>query len=249
MTDLRPFGIDVSRHQGVIDWEVVKAHKPEVEFCGIRAGISWRYVDPFFGSNWAEAKKVNIPRAAYHVLYPDQDWKRQMDHFLKLVGDDKPEMGYVIDLELVRDIGPYDIRAIVGACQEYLQWMTGMDTIIYSRAQWIDDYMTWSATPPVWYHDVWWWLAHYLPVGMRGEHKGPPDLPRGVNAEDVIIHQTSDKQPNIGGQAKTTDTNRWVSYMKINEFMEDGMIAEPEPTPEPDDCCEKLDAIKAMLEE
>ncbi len=66
----KPFGIDVSRWQGNINWDAVAINKRNVKFVGIRATISWGYVDSWFNRNWVEAKRVGIYRSAYHVVYP-----------------------------------------------------------------------------------------------------------------------------------------------------------------------------------
>ncbi|HMO23601.1 MAG TPA: GH25 family lysozyme, partial [Candidatus Melainabacteria bacterium] len=60
------FGIDVSRHQGTIDWGRVKA--AGVNYCFIKSteGSSWK--DNKFDFNWAEAKKHGIIRGAYHFF-------------------------------------------------------------------------------------------------------------------------------------------------------------------------------------
>jgi len=237
-----PFGIDVSKHQGFINWDVVAAHKPKVHFAGIRAGISWGYIDKLFARNWEEAKRVGIARAAYHVLYPDQPWQRQMDHFLKIVGDDLGELPLVLDLELDRGVKPEQMQEVVFSCVKYLIAKQSRNPIIYSRAQWVNDYMTGPRVPPSWYPYVFWWLAHYTMSGA--EHQGPPALPRGVK-DGVIIHQTSDKQPNIGGQASATDYNRWQGDEA--DFYD--FIGIAQPTPPVSSCEDKLARIQAILEE
>lgn len=59
-------GIDVSKHQGIIDWQKVKT-----DFCIIRAGygkhISQK--DPLFEQNYAGAKAQGIPVGAYWYSY------------------------------------------------------------------------------------------------------------------------------------------------------------------------------------
>ena len=59
-------GIDVSKHQGVIDWRKVKA-----EFAILRAGFG-RYAnqkDTQFERNYAGAKAAGIPVGAYWYSY------------------------------------------------------------------------------------------------------------------------------------------------------------------------------------
>ena len=61
-------GIDVSRHQGVIDWNKVKGN---ADFAIIRAGYgkSIKQKDPRFESNYAGATAAGIPVGAYWYSY------------------------------------------------------------------------------------------------------------------------------------------------------------------------------------
>lgn len=63
-------GIDVSKHQGMIDWRVVKG-TGLLHFAILRAGFG-RYAsqkDPQFERNYAGAKAVDIPVGAYWYSY------------------------------------------------------------------------------------------------------------------------------------------------------------------------------------
>ena len=206
-----PFGLDVSRYQGIIDWDMTAAHEdPTVEFVIMRAAISWGYKDTYFDRNWTEARRVGIPRSAYHVIYPTEDPVRQMVHFLDCVGEDLGEMPLSIDVELSHDATPSQYQATLLRALEYIQEATQRKPIIYSRASFINVFVTGSGNePPDWYREYDWWLAQYLLSGE--EHPGPPTLPNGVPRERVIIHQTSDRGdgPAFGMQSAGLDYNRW----------------------------------------
>ena len=63
-------GIDVSKHQGTINWDAVAAD-PSVQFAILRAGYG-RYesqVDAQWARNYAECKRLNIPVGAYWYSY------------------------------------------------------------------------------------------------------------------------------------------------------------------------------------
>lgn len=63
-------GIDVSKHQGTINWDAVAAD-PSVQFAILRAGYG-RYEsqkDPTFERNYAACKRLNIPVGAYWYSY------------------------------------------------------------------------------------------------------------------------------------------------------------------------------------
>lgn len=64
-------GIDVSRWQGDIDWEKVKASG--IDFAIIKAGgsDSGFYTDPAFSRNYSGAKAAGIPIGAYYYVGPN----------------------------------------------------------------------------------------------------------------------------------------------------------------------------------
>ena len=64
-------GIDVSHHQGEIDWTKVK--NDGIVFAFMKATQGLRFVDPRFKLNWAATEKAGIIRGAYHFLEADQD--------------------------------------------------------------------------------------------------------------------------------------------------------------------------------
>lgn len=203
----KPFGIDVSRWQGSINWDAVAVNERKVLFSGIRATISWGYVDSWFNRNWAESKRVGIVRAAYHILYPGVSPKSQMDNFLKVVGDEFGELPLVLDIELSHNKSPQEITNSILQCSAIIETQTGKKPILYSRASFIDQYVTGTHAPGAWLNQYDWWLAHYLRSGE--EHAGPPALPKGVSRNRVILHQTSPAGESFGVQSKVLDYNRW----------------------------------------
>ncbi|MDE7138909.1 MAG: hypothetical protein K2O29_10740, partial [Ruminococcus sp.] len=63
-------GIDVSEHQGVIDWDKVKS-SGKVDFAILRVGYGKELsqVDRQFERNYSECKRLNIPVGAYWYTY------------------------------------------------------------------------------------------------------------------------------------------------------------------------------------
>lgn len=61
-------GIDVSKHQGKIDWRKVKA-SGNVDFAIIRAGYGYTYKDPYFEQNIKDAIANGIKVGAYWFIY------------------------------------------------------------------------------------------------------------------------------------------------------------------------------------
>lgn len=67
---VKAYGIDVSKHQGVIDWDKVKA-SGRVDFAILRAGYGREYsqIDQQFERNYSECKRLGIPCGAYWYSY------------------------------------------------------------------------------------------------------------------------------------------------------------------------------------
>jgi len=218
----KPFGIDVSSWQGKIDWEVISAHTPKVHFIGIRSGISWGYSDKWFARNWAEAKRVRILRSAYHVIYPASSALRQMDHLFHLLKEDFGELPITLDMELDHGQSKDRVTSAILECADIIRARSGVQPIVYSRANWIDTH----TNEGTWRNAFKWWLAQYLRENK--EHPGPPRLPKGVDREHCIIHQTAAMPPSFGVESKELDYNRWQGdLMSLYAFVGDTPL-EPE---------------------
>lgn len=101
------YGIDVSRHQGVIDWDTlagqVKAGK--IGFVILRAGYGYSTIDPQFERNYREASIRGIPLGAYWYAY----WSKgtpadECRAFLAAVSGKKLEYGVWYDVEYEKSI-------------------------------------------------------------------------------------------------------------------------------------------------
>lgn len=90
-------GIDVSSHNGKIDYKTMK--KGGVEFVWIKASEGATFKDKNFYANHSGAGKAGIKRGAYHFFRFDKDGVEQAMNLLDVVGDRKLEMGVAIDVE------------------------------------------------------------------------------------------------------------------------------------------------------
>ena len=93
------FGIDISRHQGSINWEILKDftfkyHK--ISFIYIKATESDDWIDKKFLSNWNKSKEHGFIRGAYHFFDPKVDVKLQMANFFNNVKLEKGDLPPVI---------------------------------------------------------------------------------------------------------------------------------------------------------
>jgi lysozyme len=77
-------GIDVSHHQGVIDWRAVAGAGKSFAFIRMSDGAGFR--DPRFAANWAGAKAAGLMRSAYQFFRPTESPVAQADLMLSSMG-------------------------------------------------------------------------------------------------------------------------------------------------------------------
>lgn len=124
-------GIDVSKWQGVIDWDAVAGDGVRFAFIRVSHGVG--IYDEQYTRNWAEARRVGILRGTYQYFQPDEDPIAQADLLLEnmgtLMADDLPP---VIDVEATGGLGAAAIAASVQAWLDHVEAATGRTPIIYS---------------------------------------------------------------------------------------------------------------------
>jgi lysozyme len=90
-------GIDVSKWQGDIDWNQVRASG--VKFAWIKATEGGDHADAKFQQNWDAAKAAGVPRGAYHFAYWCRTPAEQMAWFEKNVPYNPQALPPVLDVE------------------------------------------------------------------------------------------------------------------------------------------------------
>jgi GH25 family lysozyme M1 (1,4-beta-N-acetylmuramidase) len=208
------FGIDISRWntspdgKKKVNFDEIADHTPEVTFISMRSGVSWGYQDPWFSFYFKESLRIGRVRIPYHVLFPGESAKAQMDNLFRIIGNvDFAKTPIVLDLELDHGQTMTRITQCTADSIRIIEQRSGRLPIIYSRAGWIDAFLNVYDLPPVDY-----WLANYLwprPYPLfTPEYPSPPVLPRGVNR--WLVHQSTCRGKPIGTPgAKFMDYNRW----------------------------------------
>ena len=93
------FGIDVSKHQGTIDWKKVRNDK--IQFVMIRAAAGRDYVDPKLEENVRGCEKYGIDYGFYHYSYAQSvdECLKEAEFFLSIIGKYSPTYPIAFDLE------------------------------------------------------------------------------------------------------------------------------------------------------
>ena len=148
-------GIDVSHHQGDIDWRTL-AHEG-VQFAYIKATEGGDWVDSRFIENWNEAHDVKMYRGAYHYFTFCRTGAEQAENFIRAVPDTDRSgtLPPVADLEFVgncKDRPPLtDVQSEIRDYLERIEQHYGRRPVIYTTREFrerylhedFDDYEVW----------------------------------------------------------------------------------------------------------
>ncbi len=152
-------GIDVSRHQAVINWDDVKAMQIKnikIGFGFIKATEGVQNVDDQFKKNWAAAKKAAITRGAYHFFVPSKSGKEQAANFIATVTLDTGDLPPVLDVE---QINATSVTKLQQGINEWLLMAEAhyhVKPIIYTNAFFYKNFLGEK------FDDYPLWVAHYL---------------------------------------------------------------------------------------
>jgi len=90
-------GIDVSSHNGKIDFDKVK--DDNYQFVFIKATEGETYRDKTFDRNWRDAHKAGLAVGAYHYFRKNRDGVKQAQNLLDAVRGKSLDLPLVIDIE------------------------------------------------------------------------------------------------------------------------------------------------------
>ncbi len=94
------YGIDVSHHQGKIEWEKVKKWKnKKLDFVYIKATEGATYIDKTYKTNIKEAKENDFLVGSYHYFRTTSSIENQFQNFIKTIDKSKQDLIPLIDVE------------------------------------------------------------------------------------------------------------------------------------------------------
>jgi lysozyme len=190
--ELAPFwhevtGVDVSNHQGVIDWKALAASG--VGFAYIKATEGGDFRDKSFARNWVEAEAAGVSRGAYHfaTLCSATDEAR---NFIETVPKDPKALPPVVDVEQIgactATLTPADNVAMLREFLDTLEKHYGRRPLIYTTPEFDSSMLEgmlagerfWVRSlvlPPRFRRDQW-VIWQYHNKGTRPGIAGPVDL-------------------------------------------------------------------------
>ena len=147
-------GIDVSMHNGNVDYAQVKQDGVEVVIIKATEGID--YVDPYLERNYTNSKQNGLYTGFYHFMSEKTEPTRQAEDFYNAIKDKEYNVIPVLDIET--NYKERSSKEVTDRCLEFLnrfKELSGIDCVIYTGGYFGRDVLdnrikTYKA-----------WIAHY----------------------------------------------------------------------------------------
>lgn len=198
--------IDVSEHQGVIDWEKVKPHiDGAILRCGFGMDLE-KQDDKYFKRNADECSRLGIPFGVYLYSYADtvERVKSEAAHVLRLIKGYTLAYPVYLDLEeRGTEAGAVERANIFGDIIEAAGYWCG----VYANLNWWDNYLTGLERFTKWvaqyntecqykgaHLDIWQYSSKGRIPGIKGNvdmNYGYRDLPAEILAKPAEPEKTT----------------------------------------------------------
>lgn len=219
-------GVDVSAHQGQIDWQILASQNLSFVFMKATEGSSW--VDKKFAYNFENAHKYGLYVGAYHFFSFESGGETQAQNFIRNVPQTKDGQRFlppVVDIEFYGSNASHppsvdSVRAELHILLQSLQEHYGLKPIIYTTSSFYDVYLRGQYEDyPLWIRSIFfspdsvfakvfnmyfdkssWAFWQYNPHGVLDGYHG------GEKYIDLNVFNGSSQ-----------DFERWLKQMRINK--------------------------------
>jgi len=160
-------GIDVSHHNGIIDWESVKKMQfsdgnLRLKFCFLKATEGMKHSDKQFERNWKKLEGLGIKRGAYHFFVPWREPRSQAMNFINAVTLKKGDFAPVLDIEQNSLKSDSQIVSEIKIWLDIVQKHYGKKPIIYTNPNFYKKFIKGN------FEDYPLWMADYSKETLKG---------------------------------------------------------------------------------
>lgn len=188
-------GVDVSHHQGKIDWSKVAGDNVAFAYMKATEGGDWK--DRKFLENWKAAREAGIATGAYHFFTLCRPGKHQAENLLATLPKDDTMLPPAVDLEYVGNCKErptaealkLEVNDFFGMVEKAL----GRKAIIYAPEDFLADYGVALPDRPLWRRSIFrpphkddWLLWQYTFTGFVEGIEGGVDLNVLNGEEDAL---------------------------------------------------------------
>ena len=197
-----PQGIDVSHHQGYINWAEV-ARTREVQFVYLKASEGANYIDDTYEYNVREARRNGLKVGPYHFFRPGVDADVQFRNMMSIVKAKQIDLIPMIDVEVTsRGVSMATFHARLERLLELVTKEFGKRPIIYTGKNFYNKHMYGGR-----YSRYKFWIAAYL-----------FEEPMLYDDDDYVIWQYTG-QGSMRGIRGSVDLNRFVGNHNVKDIL------------------------------
>ena len=124
-------GIDVSKHQGTIDWAQLRNYS-KIKFVYIKATEGSDYVDPRYKENIRNARKHGFKVGSYHFLSTKSSATTQFQNFIRTANREEQDLLPVIDIEVTGRWSSQQLRDSLKVFADLIEDYYGSKPLIYT---------------------------------------------------------------------------------------------------------------------
>lgn len=195
-------GIDVSKYQKTIDWDVVSKDK-KIQYVYIKATEGSDLVDERYQQNLRNARRVGIKAGSYHYLSTRSSVTNQFKNFARTAQRDEQDLIPVIDVEVCKPWSAQQLRDSLKVFANMLEDYYGCKPIIYTYESFFKNYLGKA-------------FADY-PIFIAKYSRTSDELPN-INGLKWILWQYSDNGRVNGINAKV-DLSQFNKGHNINDIL------------------------------
>jgi lysozyme len=156
-TPYRVKGLDVSNHQGSIDWQQV-ADTKNYSFVYIKATEGHDFTDDYFQKNWDHAQQYGLRVGAYHFFSKRSSGEEQAQFFISHVPKRDEALPPVVDVEIDTALDSKAVRKELDSFMAIVDRWYGKKTIIYVTYETYEAYIQgYYPDRQLWIRDIFWY--------------------------------------------------------------------------------------------
>ena len=184
-------GVDVSHHQGEIDWDALGG--TGIRFAFIKATEGRDHIDTRFTENWAAAERVGLARGAYHFFTFCSPGPAQAEHFLEIVPPVPGTLPPAIDVEFAGNCRSWtsieEIREQLQLFLDRIEEAWGRSPLLYITSESEDRIVAGHFDQyPIWIRNVF-WRPQSEPVWLFWQFTDDAELPGVKTPVDMNVYR------------------------------------------------------------
>lgn len=195
----RAVGIDVSKWNGVVNFEAAKNNGADFVFIRCSYGtFSGTFEDPMFTQHYDKAKAAGLLVGVYHYHHPARSWEEQATTFLSAIGNRHLDLPPVLDIEDRNFSDEAKLKEDTLTIISHVSLVLDMPMIVYTGFSYGFNYLD---DPRFANHDL--WIANW------SNTKTEPSVPYPWTEWTFWQWSSTGAGSTWGGQSTYMDLNRF----------------------------------------